>query len=308
MKIICITPLSDTMMENLSSKGEVEYYPDANKDFLREKLTIESYDVIFTNPNKQNFMLDEEVLESSGISIICTASTGLNHIDLDYCYKKSIKVLSITRDYVILEKISSTAEHSFALMTSLIRKIPSSFDSVKEGRWDWESFIGRQMDQMTVGIVGFGRLGKMMAKYCAAFGSNVVVYDPYVEVSGYKKVFSLESLFGISDIVSLHVHVSDETKYFIDTDILSHATKSLYLINTSRGEIVNESDVIRALEKGVLSGYATDVVEDEFGDIQNSQLVARSEDLNIIITPHIGGMTKEAREMAYNAAINKLKA
>jgi D-3-phosphoglycerate dehydrogenase len=306
MKILCITPITDTMMKNLLSKGEVSYYPNLKKKQIRDLLTLKKYDVIFTNPNKQNFMLDEDLLDGSNISIICTASTGLNHIDLDYCKKNSIKTLSITKDYVILDKITSTAEHSFGLMMALIRNIPKSFGSVKKGQWDWEKYIGRQIDHLTIGIVGLGRLGKMMARYCQAFGAKVLVYDPYVAESQYQHVGSLQELFDLCDVVSLHVHVSDETKHFINKDLFNKATKSPYLINTSRGEIVNEIDVIRALEEGHLAGYATDVVEDEFGDLDDSQIIKRSEDLNIIVTPHIGGMCKEAREIAYNAAINKL--
>ena len=306
MKILCITPITDSMMENLKSRGSVDYHPRADKMLVRSLLSDEDYGVVFTNPNKQNFMLDEEVLRDSAVSIICTASTGLNHIDIEYCKKNDIKVLSITKDYVILEKISSTAEHSFALMMSLIRKIPTSFDSAKAGRWDWESFTGRQINQLTVGIVGLGRLGKMMAKYCDSFGAKVLVYDPYVDAGKYTTADSLGELFSHSDVVSLHVHVSDDTKHFINKSVIEEATKPLYLINTSRGEIVDERDVVNALENGTLAGYATDVLEDEFGDLSKSPVLKSCDDLNIIVTPHIGGMTTDAREIAYNAAINKL--
>ena len=159
MKILCITPVTEPMMKNLKSKGNVDYHPRADKILVKSLLAGGDYNVVFTNPNKQNFMLDEEVLRGSTVSVICTASTGLNHIDIQYCRKNDIKVLSITKDYVILEKISSTAEHSFALMMSLIRKIPTSFDSAKGGSWDWENFTGRQINQLTIGIVGLGRLG-----------------------------------------------------------------------------------------------------------------------------------------------------
>ena len=191
-------------------------------------------------------------------------------------------------------------------MMSLIRKIPTSFDSVKSGGWDWENFTGRQIDQLTVGIVGFGRLGKMMAKYCDSFGAKVLVYDPHVKTDKYRTVDSLDELFSSSDVVSLHVHVSDETKHFINKGVFEQATRPLYLVNTSRGEIVNEEDVVWALENGSLAGYATDVLEDEFGDLLKSSILKRCDDLNIIVTPHIGGMTTDAREIAYNAAIDKL--
>jgi len=306
MNILCITPITDSMMANLSSKGEIHYFPNLEKPQVKTLLKTGKYDVIFTNPNKQNFMLDEELLSGSNISTICTASTGLNHIDMDYCEKNNIKTLSITKDYVILNKVTSTAEHSFGLLMALIRNIPSSFDSVKAGDWDWERFTGRQINHLTIGIVGYGRLGKMMVRYCEAFGAKVLIYDPYKMASRYQQPASLKSLFDLSDVVSLHVHVTDETKHFINKEILQNILKPLYLINTSRGEIVNEKDIIDALEKGKLAGFATDVVEDEFGDLASSEIIKRCEDLNIIVTPHIGGMTREAREIAYNAVIEKL--
>jgi len=306
MKILCITPITETMMKNLSSKGKVDYQPDLRKEQIRDLLISKTYDVIFTNPNKQNFMLDAELLKDTGITTICTASTGLNHIDLEYCRKNKIKALSITKDYAILNRVTSTAEHSFGLMMALVRNIPKSFDSVKSGAWDWEKYIGRQIDHLTIGIVGLGRLGKMMAKYCHAFGAKVLVYDPYVTESGYEHVASLGQLASSCDVISLHVHVTEETKHFINKSVLNKTNKSMYLINTSRGEVVNEADIITALEDGHLTGYATDVVEDEFGDLGSSEIIKRCNDLNIIVTPHIGGMCKEAREIAYNAVIDKL--
>ena len=306
MNILCITPVSQSMMGNLESKGAVTYEVSIKKKKLINILQKEEHDVIFTNPNKQDFILGEEILKNSSIKIICTASTGTNHIDRDYCIQNDIKVLSITTDYDILEKVTSTAEHAFALMLSLIRNIPSAFDSVKAGKWNWENFTGRQINQLTVGIVGYGRLGRMMAEYCKAFGAKVLLYDPYKMSKRHEWAISLEELFQKSDVVSLHVQVSDDTRHFINKKLFKKMKSPVYLINTSRGEIVNEKDVIKMLEKGKISGYATDVLEDEFGNLNNSALLERIKDLNIIVTPHIGGMTHEAREIAYNRAIDKL--
>jgi len=303
MSIICITPIKhiNGVYENLSSLGEVIYEPYITYDELKEKITEPGNTIttIFTNPNKQTFKLDRELLTYSTVSHIITASTGLNHIDMDYM--KNFYVHSLTTEYDIIEKISSTAEHAFALMMSLVRNIPRSFDDVKNGNWDYEKFIGRQLNQLTIGIIGHGRLGKMMNFRCTAFGMNVLVYDPY---KGYD---DLDLVLKQSDIISLHVHVTDETKYMVDKKFLDRMVKGSYIINTSRGEIANETDVIGALKSNHLAGYATDVVDDEFGNIENSELIQRTKDLNIIVTPHIGGMTKEAQEIAYNGVIDKYK-
>ncbi len=302
MKIAVITPIEQKIKSMLEELGQVTYVPHFNKEQLAILLD-RGIDVIFTNPNQQYFKLDSELLLGSQVKIICTASTGLNHIDMKHCEDQGIKVLSITRDSNTIEKISSTAEHSFALMMALLRNIPSAFDSVKKGEWSWEPFVGRQMNFMTVGIVGYGRLGRMMTKYCKAFDAKVMVCDPYQEAPNQS---DLKTLFDESDIVSLHVHVKDDTRHMVNDELLDNIKSPVYLVNTSRGEIVDERAVIRALENGTLLGYATDVLEDEFGNIQNSYLTKR-QDLNIIVTPHIAGMTKEARNIAYTASVDKLK-
>ncbi len=303
MKIICITPVKhiDGVYENLCSLGEVIYEPYITRDELKEKIIKAGNGIttIFTNPNKQTFKLDEDLLKYSNVTHIITASTGLNHIDMDYF--KIFRIDSLTTEYDIIEKISSTAEHAFALMMSLVRNIPKSFDDVKDGNWNYEKFIGMQLKGKSIGIIGLGRLGRMMMNYCWGLGMTPKIYDPY---KGYD---DLDSVLKQSDIISLHVHVTDETRGMVDKKFLDRMKKNSYIINTSRGEIVNETDIIKSLDEGHLKGYATDVVVDEFGNIGNSDIIKRSKDLNIIVTPHIGGMTKEAQEIAYNGIINKVR-
>tara|TARA_Y100000593_G_scaffold93937_1_gene190701 strand:- start:685 stop:1608 length:924 start_codon:yes stop_codon:yes gene_type:complete len=303
MKIICITPVKhiDGVYENLCSLGKVIYEPYIGYEDLKEMITKPGNGIttIFTNPNKQEFILDEELLKYSIVTRIITASTGLNHIDMNYM--KNFYVHSLTEELDVIERISSTAEHAFALMMSLVRNIPKSFDDVKDGHWDYEKFIGMQLKGKNIGIIGLGRLGKMMMNYCLGLGMNPKIYDPY---NGYN---DLDSVLKQSDIISLHVHVTNETRNIVNKKFLDRMKKNSYIINTSRGEIVNEKDIIKSLESGYLKGYATDVVCDEFGNIKDSEMIERSKDLNIIVTPHIGGMTKEAQEIAYNGIINKTK-
>ena len=303
MKIICITPIKHIkgVYENLCSLGEVIYEPYITYDELKEKITESGNGIttIFTNPNKQNFKLDTELLKYSTVSSIITASTGLNHID-EY-FKKYFYVYSLTTEYDIIEKISSTAEHAFTLMTSLIRNLPRGFDDVKKGNWDYVKFIGRQLNQLTIGIIGYGRLGKMMETYCNTFGMTVKIHDPYKGFDNLDDVLK-------SDIISLHVHVNDETRHMIDKKILTLIPKKSYIINTSRGEIVDEDDIIWSLRKGHLKGYATDVITDEYGDRHNSPILQGiKEGLNILVTPHVGGMTWEGQQKAYKWAIKKLE-
>ena len=301
MKILCLTPIKhlDGIYEYIERYGDVHYSPDlSEEDFVY--FDMDEYDVIFCNPNKQNYMLDKNTLGAFKGTIL-TASTGLNHIDIKYCGEVGIKVLSHKDDMELLNQLPSTAELAFGLMLSIVRNIPSSFDDVKLGGWDYDMHMGNQLQGKTIGIIGYGRLGKMMETYCNAFGMNVKIHDPYKGFDNLDDVLK-------SDIISLHVHVNDETRHMIDKKILTLIPKKSYIINTSRGEIVDEDDIIWSLRKGHLKGYATDVITDEYGDRHNSPILQGiKEGLNILVTPHVGGMTWEGQQKAYKWAIKKLE-
>jgi D-3-phosphoglycerate dehydrogenase / 2-oxoglutarate reductase len=315
MKIAVITPVSHLQGINslLESKGNV-FYLENNPTKLEVKslLEIEKIDTIVCNPNQQTYKIDEELLQGTNVNLINTCSTGMNHIDVEYCKKQNIKILSLTKDYELIKQLPSTSELAFGLMMSLLRSIPQSKQHVSEYNWDYTPFVGREVKSLTIGIVGYGRLGKMMHDYCKAFGADVKVYDPYKreemdDAFLLNTYCSLTDMFEQCDVISLHVHVTPETKYMINKKILGYSKKSPYIINTSRGEIVNEQDIVEALKNKVISGYGADVVENEFDDLQSSPIIqAMNREENIIVTPHIGGMTIEGQTRAYKWAINKL--
>ena len=303
MKILCITPIKhlDGVYEYLKSFGTVDYHPNLEKQSIRGLINAFDYDVIFCNPNKQNYLLDSYCLTSFNGTIL-TASTGLNHIDVDYCNEKGIKVMSHKEDMELLNELPSTSELAFGLMCSMLRNIPSSFDDVKKGNWDYDSHMGHQLKGKIIGLIGYGRLGKMMETFCKAFGMIIKIHDPY---EGYD---NLDLVLRESDIISLHVHVNNKTRHMMDQKVLTRMKKNSYIINTSRGEIVNEYDIVESLKSGKLKGYATDVIEDEYGNRQNSPILnGVKEGLNILVTPHVGGMTWEGQQKAYMWSISKLK-
>lgn len=302
--IVCITPIKhlDGVYEALSQYGDILYCPNISKTQLAELLANNPSEFIFTNPNKQAYVLGKDILENSNIKLINTCSTGTNHIDTNYCDEKGIKIWSLTKDYDLINELPSTAELSFGLMCALVRNINTSYEDVKNGNWDYEPFIGRQLMGLTVGIIGYGRLGKFMKKFCEAFGMNVKIYDP---VLGYN---DLDYLLDASDVVSLHVHVNSETRNMVDSNFLAKMRRGSYLVNTSRGELVDEAAIISYIKSGHIAGYGTDVIKDEFTQNRQSDLVnfARA-DHRVIITPHIGGMTWEGQTTAYKWAVNKFK-
>lgn len=308
MRIGIITPILHLhgILELLQTKGEIFLKETGTKNEIRSFIQLNDIDTIICNPNQQMFKIDSELLDNTRVKLINTCSTGLNHIDIDYCNENNITVLSLTNDYELLNELPSTAELAFTLMCSLLRNVHFSINDVSQFNWDYTKFVGRQIKDLTIGIIGYGRLGSMMASYCNAFGSNVIVYDPY-KTNLDTKFVSLHTIAEESDVISLHVHVTRETKYMIDKNFIGKCRKKPYIINTSRGEIVNECDIINGLDLNLISGYGTDVIEHEFDDIKKSPIIsAMNRGSNIIVTPHIGGMTYEGQLKAYKWAINKL--
>jgi D-3-phosphoglycerate dehydrogenase len=187
-------------------------------------------------------------------------------------------------------------------MIDLLRGITRSHEAVtKRGEWRREDYRGSSLYGKTLGLIGMGRLGKIMAKGGAGFRMKVIFHDPQVEQSAFpefKKV-SLDELLKESDVVAVHVHLTDETTNMISERELSLMRKSAILINTARGKIIHEAAVIKALEDGVIAGYGADVLagENDFGDDASLDPLVKyaSTHSNVIITPHIGGMTSDSR-------------
>ncbi len=306
--IICTTPINHLkgLKRNLRKKGKLIYKPNINQNELKKILKKNKrISIIFCNPNRQGYILNKEILQNSSVKLINTASTGLNHINQEDCKKLNIKILSLTKDFKLIKKLPSTSELSFGLMINLQRNILQSFNSVKNKKWDYTPFIGQELSSLTIGIIGLGRLGNFMANYAKAFGMRVFYYDPFKKTKKYKKS-NLKELVQISDVISIHAHVNSQTKNMINKKILKFAKKKPVIINTSRGELVNEKDIVWALKNKIISGYGADVIEKEFINIKKSPIIKNINNFNIIVTPHIGGMTYQGQLRAYNYAINKI--
>lgn len=309
-KILVITPVRHIIgvPEILESTGEVTYMEDPSKEEVIS--VIGGYDAIFTNPNKSKVFIGKDILDAANkLKVICTASTGTNHIDKLYAEELCLPILSLTEERDVINRISSTAELAFSLTLASLRHVVKSHKAVLEGEWNYEKYIGRQMNCLTIGIIGYGRLGSMYSKYCRVFDSRVLVYDPYKKVDdkGIEQVEKLEFLLQASDIISIHVHVTEETIGMIDKACFDIIKKDVVIVNTARGDIVNEIDLVTFLKSNPDARIATDVLADEIRNRENSPLLKyalKSE--QVIITPHIGGMCREAQEIAYGHAAKKL--
>lgn len=309
-KLLCITPIAHIgdLKNRMSNAYDMTYLSDPSEDEVKKNVDTE---VIFTNPNKSKVYLGPSVIVSlPNLKVIATASTGTLHIDKVYCAKKNIKVISITKEIPVLEKISSTAEHALLLTLSGLRNLVQASNSVTTGIWDYERFVGRQINQLKVGVIGFGRLGKMYAHFVHSLGAKTYISDPYKEkliIDSPYELATSEYIFKECDIIALHIHATDENIKFINGELLGKAKDNLLLVNTSRGEIIDEDRLLEFLRKNPGSKYYTDVIDREYEGIKNNNLYKSELYSNqIVITPHIGGMSIDAQILAYNHCFKML--
>ncbi len=247
---------------------------------------------------------DKQMLDHfDQLKYIVSPTTGLLHIDEQECERRGIKVISLKGEVRWLgNNITSTAEHSWALILSLIRKVPSAFNDVKLDHWNRDGFVGHQLKDKTILLIGGkGRVATQVKKIAKAFQMNVLLSD---------KGDDLNSLLAQADIISVHVDLNDKTYNLIRGEQLSMMRPSAYLINTSRGEVIDEQDLLMVLNQGKIAGAALDVLWDESSDgkhLKNNMLVeyAKVND-NLILTPHISGASEEAMRLTEVRVAEKL--
>ena len=192
----------------------------------------------------------------------------------------------------------------------MVRRIPFAFDAVKEGRWSREDYRGNTLFGKTLGIIGYGRLGEIMARYGNALGMKVLAVDPYKQIDvRYAEPVSLDELLKRSDVISVHVHLNEETKGMIGRDEINRMKDGVIIINTARGAVIDEDAFVEGLICGKIGGAGIDVIADEtLRNIKDTPLVeyARRHQ-NLVITPHIGGATIEAQKLTYLKIAEKVK-
>lgn len=231
----------------------------------------------------------------TNIKGIISATTGWDHLDIAHFQERNIRLCSLREHKEFLKTIPSTAEHTWALLMALVRKVPQANQHVKNGQWNRDMFRGMQLKGKKLGILGMGRTGRKVATYGQAFQMKIIYMDPYVTDAEFQKVDNLHLLMQESDILTIHVHLNNETKGIINAEALDAANPGLFMINTSRGGVWHEDAVAETLRSGRLGGIATDVLESELENTQGNPIVQALHDgLNVVITPHIGGATWEA--------------
>lgn len=245
------------------------------------------------------FQIDRQVFEAApNLRAVVSATTGLDHIDLTEAEKRGVKVLSLRGEVDFLRSIPATAELTWGLLLALSRNIPKAFAAAQTGVWERDRFKGHDLAGKRLGILGLGRIGTIVARYGLAFGMQVMAYDPAPQtwVDGVKRATSMDELLRLSEVFSIHVPLLPETTRLVGEKEINLLPDGAYLINTSRGDIVDEDALLSVLKTGRLAGAGLDVLSNErTNELGSSSLLqySRKHD-NLIITPHIGGATYES--------------
>ncbi|KAA3624577.1 MAG: hypothetical protein DWQ08_10260 [Proteobacteria bacterium] len=256
--------------------------------------------------------VDEALLEAMpSLRLVATATTGLDHIDHDACDRRGVSIVSLKGDTAFLSDLPNTAEHAFALLLALYRRLHPAWQDVLSGNWRQAPFRGRTLRGRSFGIVGYGRLGRIAGRIAEGFGMNTVVWDPNPVFGPEDDVAvadSLEILAASADVLSLHADLNDANVGMIDRVVFERMPEGSVLINTARGQLVDEPDLLAALREGRIAGAGLDVIDREEAFSADSPLLeyARDHD-NLILTPHIGGQTVEAVEAADRHILGKIE-
>lgn len=271
---------------------------------LQPLLTMENAQVLLDNVDSGDIDLEKidallvrsatkvnrELLERMpSLKIVGRAGVGVDNIDIAEATKRGIVVVNAPDGNTI-----STAEHTFAMMASLMRNIPQAHSTVKNGEWKRNQYIGNELNGKTLGIIGMGRIGTELAKRAKAFGMYVKVFDPFLtreraDVLGVQ-LSTFEDLLPVADIISVHTPLTKETRGLLNEKTLGYTKQGVYLLNCARGGIIDEIALAHFIEKGHVAGAALDVFEIEPPG-EHPLLKLDS----VIVTPHLGASTKEAQ-------------
>jgi D-3-phosphoglycerate dehydrogenase len=297
------------LIEGLSELGfqnEIDY--SSSKPEIES--IIEKYDGIVI---RSRFPIDKQFLDAAkNLKFIARVGAGLENIDLAYAEKKAVKLFSAPEG-----NRNAVGEHSLGLILNLFNKINTANAEVKNGEWKREANRGIELDGKTVGIIGYGNMGKAFAKKLRGFEAEVIFYDlkPDIE-NGDAKQVSLEELQQKADVLSLHVPITETTNKMVDNAFIQKFSKAFWLINTARGECVVTKDLVKALKSKKIRGAGLDVLEYEKSSFENlfrdkSEMPADFRYLiqaeNVILSPHVAGWTVESKEKLARVVVRKIK-
>lgn len=288
-----------------------EVSPDDLKDYSKQNLDIFALWIHF-----DTFLSTDYIDFLKKIPYLITTTTGLTHIDKEIIKHYGDKLIRLQSDSRALSQVSSTAELAWLFIMLSNNHVHKALQSVKDGSWSRQTNLrDQQLSSLTLGIVGYGRLGKMVANFARSFKMKVLIHDidpdktRIATTDGFVCVNSVEDMLQKCDVLSLHASVLDGSKKLITENNLSLINKPLALINTARASLVDEDAILREIDKRPFLTYFTDVLdfEENGTDLSSSELWIKSlVSERVHITPHIGGANKEAIEICENELLNTL--
>lgn len=298
---ILITEFIDPeALKILSKDFNVIYKKDIweNSDYLKKE--INKFDGIIVR-NKTN--LNQSILEkAANLKYIGRLGVGLDNIDTEYCKKNNIFVQPATG-----MNADSVAEYVISSSLSLLKKTKLINEKTQSGQWPRTSITTNELRGKILGLIGFGDIAKKVLKLINAFEVTTIAFDPFItsqemEEHNVKKV-TFENILSLADIISIHVPLNNETKYLFDKKIFQKMNNSPIIINSSRGGIINEIDLLEAYKNNYVSGFALDVYEHE--PVNKIFLKNITNDMNCILSPHIAGVTEESNTRVSEFIMNK---
>ncbi|MER5176368.1 MAG: D-2-hydroxyacid dehydrogenase [Candidatus Nitrosocosmicus sp.] len=297
-KIIICDSIDERGIKTLKNAGlSVDYLPEISAQELITK--VSDYDVIVVRSRTK--ITKEVIQKANNTKIIARVGVGLDNIDIEEAGKHNIEVINAAE-----ASITAVSELVVGFMLSLSRDIPIANYETKKGTWIKKNLIGTELKGKYLGIIGLGKIGRNVARLARGLRMNLIGYDVVpIDKSFVQEVSlittDLKTLMASSDFITCHVPLTEQTKYLINKQTISNMKSSAFIINTSRGEVIEETDLIEALKNKKIAGAALDVFETE--PPENKELL----DLpNLICTPHIGAQTKEGQELASTVIAEKI--
>ena len=286
-KVLVTDKLNEAGLDILKQVAEVDYKPGISSDELKK--IIKDYNALLVRSQTR---VTKEVIQacSSSMKIIGRAGVGVDNIDLDAATEKGIIVVNSPEG-----NTTAAAEHTIAMMMALARQIPQADISMKKNEWKRSDFMGFEIFNKTLGIVGLGKIGSRVGKIAQALGMKIIAYDPFVSPEFASQLrfqlVSTDEIWNKSDIITFHVPKTPETTGLLSKETLRKCKRGVRIINCARGGIVDEEALAEAIKSGHVAGAAFDVFNEE--PVKNSHLHSLGD--KVVLTPHLGASTEEAQ-------------
>ena len=300
MKILIVDKIHSSF-KNFLKKANIDYKVNLYESKSKIHESINEFDGIVI---RSRFVIDKQFIDDcKNLKFIARAGSGMENIDTQYAKKYDIQCFNTAEG-----NSEAVAQHCICLIISLLKNITKSSLEIKSKIWLREENRGFEINKKTIGIFGYGNVGKKLANYLLLFGCKIIIYDKNKEEFNSNRI--LQKIYDESDIISLNINYDKSNYHFCDDNFISKFKKNIYLINTSRGKCLNTKDLILNIKKSKVVGAGLDVLEDENS---NFELNKNSKDLNflrscdkVILTPHIAGLTYESDEKISEILFKKI--